>query len=310
MGFGGDASMDSTADKTSMFDVNVPDRTGLPDGVSSDSPIGDGGGDGGGGDSSIMGNCSPVNGPACDIVKQNCPKNHECVIVDAPDAALGVTTACVGTQPTEVKGRGESCCPNDPKGNECLPGLTCVGYDCVGDASSGAQCAPACCPAVDGGLGSDNCGTSKEGYPGQCDLNLEIGDADVDTVCTYASKCIALGVANCGPGYECIVENEAGASECEIIIGPPDAATTGIGPEGQGCTHYSCAQGLGCIGLAMTDGGECLWQCYYGAGGPPPFDAGLIDASTGAVGHGGCQSGYTCEGILGYPSWLGACIPP
>jgi hypothetical protein len=302
-----DAAMDTTTER-SMFDALQPDgRTTLPDGTNTDSHPGDGGiGDGGGVDTGIVGNCSPVNGPACDIVKQNCPSGHECVVVLDKDAALGATTECVTDQATEVRGAGQLCCPNDPKGNECKPGMTCVGYDCVGDASSGAVCAPACCPPEDGGAGSDNCGTNPSGFPGQCDLNLEYDGGDLYATCTYATKCIALDVAPCGKGYECIV-NEAGASNCDLIIGPPDAASIGIGPEGQGCTHYSCAQDLGCIGLEGSDGGECLWQCYYATGGAPPFDAGLLD---GGVGHGGCPSGYTCDGIIGYPAWLGACIPP
>src|SRR5580658_3812961 len=77
-----DAAMDTTTER-SMFDALQPDgRTTLPDGTNTDSHPGDGGiGDGGGVDTGIVGNCSPVNGPACDIVKQNCPSGHECVVV-------------------------------------------------------------------------------------------------------------------------------------------------------------------------------------------------------------------------------------
>jgi len=305
-GFGGDGGMDTTTER-SMFDVTLPDgNMVLPDGNGGDH-VGDGGsGDSSSMDSGIVGNCSPVNGPACDIVKQNCPSGKECVVVLDKDAALGVTTTCLSDEPTEVRAAGQACCPNDPKGNECKPGLTCVGYDCVGDAASGALCAPACCPPEDGGPGSDNCGTSPLGFPGTCDLNLDYGDAALYMTCTYATKCIALGVAPCGKGYECVVD-EAGASNCDIIIGPPDAASIGVGLGGN-CNHYSCEQGLGCILLGGTDaGGVCLWQCDYTAGGPTPFDAGLLDA---APGHGGCPSGDTCEGVTGYPPWLGVCVPP
>jgi len=287
--------------EASMFDVKLPDgNQPHPEGFVPDSPVGDAG-DGGIFDSGLVGHCSPVNGPACDLVKQNCKKGTECVLVGDPDAALGATTACLPTQPSENRPVGSTCCPNAPS-NQCDPGTTCIGNPCVDGGAPTGECAPACCPATaDGGAGSDNCGTSPEGYVGECNINLINGTGGVlYTACTYSSKCIALGVAPCGPGFECIVENEAGSSECFFITG-----VDGGSPPGGSCNTSDCAPGLGCIDLSMSDGGTCLWQCHV-TGQATPFDAGLLN---GTVGHGGCPAGTTCEGIIGYPAWLGACIP-
>jgi hypothetical protein len=291
----------------STFDSHNPDSNQTnPDGVAPDGHA-DGGTDGTTSDVVLVGNCSPVNGPACDIVKQNCPSGKECVIIDAPDAALGVTTACEPTQASEHLPVGHVCCPN-PAANPCDKGLTCIGSDCVADAGGGT-CSPACCAGGDGGVPSNNCGTSPEGYLGQCDLSITEGSGSdvLYTACTYSQKCIPLDVAPCGKGYSCNVENDAGAADC-IPINGPDGGGTGA-PPGSSCVFANyCAPGLICAGSGSS--GTCLWECYVVGGAVTPFDAGLLDASTGAVGHGGCPSGYTCDGLDDAPGWLGVCIPP
>jgi hypothetical protein len=299
----------------STFDNMLPDSViGNPDGKAPDGHVpGDGGSNDGTmiNDTGLVGNCSPVNGPACDIVRQNCPKGKECVLVDDPDAALGVSTACFSTTPTEHLAIGSFCCPPaNENDNPCDPGMVCIGNPCIGDGGSGGgggNCSPGCCAGLDGGMPSNNCGTNPTGYKGQCDLNIINNESQVlYSACTYSAKCITLDVAPCGNGYECVVENEAGASECLFIIGP-DGGSVGV-PAGGNCSMYDCAPNLGCIVLGSTGADTCLWQCYLG--GITPFDAGLLDGSTGALGHGGCPSTYTCEPIEGYPNWLGACIPP
>jgi hypothetical protein len=300
---GSDGATDTTTDHMmSTFDGHAPDNSQpQPDVIGSDSKL-DGGSDAPF-DSGLVGNCSPVNGPACDIVKQNCPSGKECVILESADAALGVTTACEPTQTSEHLPVGHACCPN-PSANPCDKGLTCIGANCVSDAGGGT-CSPACCPGGDGGMPSNNCGTSPEGYLGQCDLSITQGSDELFTACTYSQKCIPLDVAPCGTGYTCSVDNDAGAGDC-IQINGPDGGTTGA-PPGATCMFDNyCAAGLLCAGTSTTS--NCLWECYVG--GTTPFDAGLVDASTGALGHGGCPSGYTCDGVTGFPSWLGVCVPP
>jgi hypothetical protein len=306
---GHDSGPDITTDQTSMFDVMVPDNSQPhPEGSSSDSPITDGG-EGGIVDTGIIGNCSPVNGPACDLVKQNCKKGQECVLVSDPDAATGETTACRATQASENRPVGAACCPNNPT-NQCDPGLTCIGDTCIGDAGSGGgggQCAPACCPATDSGPGSNNCGSSAAGYIGQCNLQIT-GPSDqvLFTACTYESKCIPLGVVPCATGFECNVEGPSGTADCTTIFNP-DGGTTGA-PAGADCPFAnSCDDGLACLTVGMADAATCLWFCHV-PGQATPFDAGVLN---GTPGHGGCPSGYTCEGAATlYPPWLGACVGP
>jgi hypothetical protein len=304
---GPDATADTTTDRMSTtFDNHVPDSNQVhPEGGGGGDGHVDGGTDGSMSDVVLVGNCSPVNGPACDIVKQNCPSGKECVIIDAPDAALGVTTACEPTQASEHLPVGHVCCPN-AAANPCDKGLTCIGSNCAGDAGGGT-CSPACCPGGDGGTPSNNCGTSPEGYIGQCDIGITettgSGTEQLYTACTYSQKCIPLDVAPCGKGYECSIVNDAGAGDCIGIFGP-DGGSVGS-PAGGNCTAGSnaCQDDTVCIELAGGD--TCLWFCYVG--GTTPFDAGLLSSG---VGHGGCPSTYTCEGVTGFPSWLGACIPP
>src|ERR1700722_8034548 len=70
---------DAASDNTTTFDVQQTDGSGQTDMNVSDSPPSDGGSDSGK-DSGLKGNCSPVNGPACDIVLQNCKAGQECVL--------------------------------------------------------------------------------------------------------------------------------------------------------------------------------------------------------------------------------------
>jgi hypothetical protein len=292
-----------------MFDVPTSDSKSHDQTV---NPDGSDGGDGGR-DAGLVGHCSPVNGPACDIVLQNCPPKQECVVVNDPTAesGLGETTQCMPTTGSEHLAAGAICCPSSS--NPCDPGLTCIGTACVGDAGGG-RCAPACCPGDGGTAIQANCGFSSEGYAGSCSLELTGGKSTptneagaLYTTCLYASTC-TIFAKPCGPGNICIVEDSTGTSKCVPIDN--DGGSVGL-PSGGLCGNFAnaCAQGLACISHGLSDGGvsaaACSYMCYL-AGGTPPFDAGII---TSAPGMGGCPSGQTCGGVTGFPSWLGACGP-
>ncbi len=294
---GNGGGTDGGTDTTTMFDVQTDKGGPAVDHF-------DAGHDTGAPDSGLVGHCSAVNGPACDLVLQNCQPGYECVVVNTADAALGATTACVMKQASEHLAAGSPCCPNAPT-NACDPGMTCVGTNCVDAAAPSGRCTPACCPS-EGGPNTSNCGSSPEGYVGHCDLQLTNADGAVlYNVCTYENTCTALHVHPCATGYECLVSDNTGTSNCTIINGPGGSST---GAEAGATCQYAnyCGDGMECITWGSSDAGQCSWLCY--AGGPTPFDAGVL---TSMPGYGGCPKGATCmpaTSIL--PSWLGLCYPP
>jgi hypothetical protein len=305
---GGGSAGDGGAD-ASVDTGDVAQRDSHLDRIGKDSPVDRG--DAGPADSGLVGHCSPVNGPACDIVLQDCPSKEECVVVSDPTAesGLGFTTQCQPNTASEHLAAGATCCPGGA--NPCDPGLVCIGSSCAGDAGGG-RCAPACCPG-DAGAIQANCGFSPEGYAGSCSLTLTGGKPTAKdeagalyTTCLYASTC-TIFAQPCGPGDTCIVEDMAGTSKCVPISN--DGGSVGVSPGGLcGGFANACAQGLACIGLSF-DGAvlpsTCNYMCYL-TGGSPPFDAGII---TSAPGMGGCPSGQACKAVGGFPTWLGACGP-
>jgi hypothetical protein len=307
----GDGGMEaSPGDATTMFDVPTDSGSDAADRTVNHN---DGPSDGGGDvvtttDTGLTGHCSRVNGPACDVVLQNCPTGQECVIVNDSHAesGLGLTTMCQDDQSSEHLPAGSPCCPQSPS-NECKAGLTCQGANCEGDAGGG-RCTPACCPG-DAGPIPANCGSSPEGYIGICDLGITEADGAVifDT-CIYAATCTVF-VSPCGSGYTCIVEEKSGASKCVEIFGI-DGGTTGVPAGGRCAAENACAANLECISFGTPDGSygpsTCTYLCYTGTGSPP-FDAGVL---TGKPGSGGCPPKTTCEGNpASLPSWLGVCAP-
>jgi hypothetical protein len=299
---GPDGTIDTGGDLVHMFDVRLPDGQ-QGDNTGFDVPPKDGGGDGPS-DSTVKGGCSPVN-TGCDIVSQNCPAKHECVVVGDPDAASGVGTACVSTQPSEHLGKGAACCPNGVN-NPCDPGLSCVGNPCVDGGQPSGRCSPACCPASEAGAGSGNCGlSSPEGFPGSCSLTEVYNGHNLYDVCIYEEPCTALGVKPCPTGSGCNVQDMSGTSFCVGIFGP-DGGSVGA-PVGSTCQDSNyCADGLMCITFGDAGSGTCTYLCYTSAA--TPFDAGLLN---GTPGHGGCPGGSSCENNISFlPAWLGLCVPP
>lgn len=247
-------------------------------------------------DAAIDGACEPVKG-ACSLVLQDCPAGQECSVTS------GDVTACGPTEPAQHIAKGFACCPPSGVGAQdpCLPGLVCVGDDCVGDAGGG-RCSPYCCAGDD-----TPCGTSPEGFPGHCDetvVDTASGKPLYD-ICEYAPPCKPLGILACPPGYACLVEDTSGGAKCTQIFNggaPP-------GQEGQPCTYRnSCDDGLMCLDRTFADGGmsqQCLLLCYTGKAGAP-FDAGVLD---GGPGSGGCDQGKACVGVPNlFPPWLGVCL--
>lgn len=256
-------------------------------------------------DSGALAMCSIVTG-ACDIVSQNCSNGSECVAIFAPDG--GIVTQCVADQPNEVLHKGAPCCPSSDGTNPCLPGLECNGGGfCTGNDGGitnglpngwgGSRCTPHCC-MTDGGAEESNCGAAPDGGPqGYCDL-----ETTEYNICSYPSGCVLLRGPECMTGFGCeLAPTGDGGAGCTVLY-LPDGGNGAS--SGESCYYSnSCADGLVCIGSG--DAGTCSWMCHL-AGAAPPFDAGLLRATPG---YGGCPTGQTCEGIIGFPSWLGACIP-
>lgn len=259
--------------------------------------------DAGGGDaaseSSLKGGCEPVEG-SCDLVLQGCPSGSQCVSGPLPDG--GYTAACGPTYGVQHIAAGYPCCrPSSPDADPCLPGLTCVGDPCVGDAGGG-RCSPYCCAGVD-----TPCGVSPEGFTGHCDIGV-VDDAGTPLydVCDYAPICQPLGLLPCPSGYTCLVEGTIGGAKCSPIYngGAPPAG------EGQPCTYdNSCQSGLMCLATSGADGGsvsDCYMLCSTGKG-TPPFDAGALGMMPGT---GTCNPGKQCGTATQiFPAWLGVCVP-
>ena len=256
----------------------------------------------------VKGGCSPVNGPECDIVLQNCaPMNmlaRECVAVARADG--GTSTQCRATNAAQHLPTGHSCCPTSAQ-DPCLPGLSCIGANndtCAADAALTGRCTPACC--------DDNvCGKSDpEGFAGRCDLHIVSNKGtDLYTVCAYNPQCKPFHVQACLQGFTCILDDKFGTSSCVAIYNPDGGP--GIA-EGRPCNSANgCADGLMC--LSTGDGGStCSYLCVTpGATLPPGYDASALQ--DGAPGYGGCPPTERCN--TGFdptqaPAWISVCAPP
>jgi len=270
---------------------------------SSDNPppdVVDGSADGGSGDASPdqgpSGHCSAVQGPACDLVLQDCESGLECTVANS-DA--GLTTACV--TPGSGKGRaGAPCCAD--QGDQCGPGLECIGAACSGADAAVAlagRCTPHCCPGDD-----SRCGESDpEGFPGTCDLQVlasESGGARVPLyhVCSYKPGCKPFRIQACPADETCLLQTDRTTYRCADIHNPPGL------PLSQPCQYANdCADGLYCLGSAGAT--TCRTMCYREGAGAPPFDASAVRNEPG---YGGCPAGSACTGaVTGYPGYLGFC---
>jgi hypothetical protein len=270
-----DAGTDgSVTNETSTGDAK-PDTAIKTDG----DPPTDGGG----------GNCTAVTG-ACDIVLQNCAdlggKKQECVVTTVNSK---LTTQCVPVQTSQQLPIGHGCCPGAD--NPCLPGLTCVGDDCVDGDPVLARCTPACCKDDHAACGKSD----PEGIGGQCDLTLFSGNEEVHRVCSYRERCKPYKIEPCKTNQTCLVEDKAGTSGC---ISSNNVALR------QPCEFANdCADGLICVGGA--DAGVCRMYCLT-PNSNPPFDASAAD---GAPGRGGCPPQEQCTGpkFTNLPDWLQLC---
>jgi hypothetical protein len=273
----------------SRFDGGVADTSPVDAPRDTSSPQVDSG-------PSIEGGCSPVNGPACDIVLQNCSdtasgQKQECV---APLPDGGFSTQCQAITASEHLPLGRPCCP--AADNPCLPGLECIGGDqCVGDAAPTSRCTPHCC---DDGV----CGTSDpEGFAGRCILSIVDGTSrELYKVCAYNQQCkpLHLGGQSCPAHFVCLVDDKFGTASCATLFNPDGGNGN---PENAPCQAANeCADGLMCFGqtcrlLCLTPGAM--------------FDAGVID---GGPGYGGCPAAETCKVPLDstrFPPWLSLCGP-
>ena len=234
------------------------------------------------------GNCTKVKGP-CDLVLQDCQPGQECVVTRPAGGSF--TTTCRAVGASQQLPIGRACCPGAT--NPCLPGLTCVGDDCVDGSAPTARCAPACCPGDD-----TSCGKSDpEGIAGACDITLFSNSEELHNTCTYKERCKPLRLEPCKPGQACIVEDKVGTSSCVSSNGLPEGAPCGF--------LNDCADGMMCFGPA--DGGaKCRLLCLT-PNAATPFDAGALE---GGPGRGGCPAGETCNIGLSpqqFPAWLSIC---
>jgi hypothetical protein len=234
--------------------------------------------EGGGG-----GNCSPANA-ACDIVLQNCPAQQECVVDNTSK------TVCRPVESSQQLPKGRACCPSTSS-NPCLPGLTCVGNDCVDGGAPTGRCSPACCKGDD-----QSCGKSDpEGISGACSLSLVDGKGNtLYDVCTYSQTCKPFKQQPCGADQICITEDKVGTSSCYDSNGKTNRQPCSFANE--------CADGFICLGGA--DAGSCHYVCLL-PGATHPFDASV---EQGGPGLGGCPVGEKCElRIQNTPDWFAAC---
>jgi hypothetical protein len=230
------------------------------------------------------GHCSAVTG-GCDIVLQDCPPQQECVVDNS-----GVTI-CQPVQGTQQLPRGRACCPSTTA-NPCLPGLSCVGSDCVDGSAPTARCSPACCKGDD-----QSCGSSDpEGISGSCDLTLvdPTSQKELYQVCTYRKKCEPYQIEPCKTGETCLVEDMAGTASCVTSAGKGNRQPCSFGNE--------CADGLLCVGAA--DASVCHYACLL-PGSASPFDASV---QNGGPGFGGCPANEKCNiQIQDLPAWYAVC---
>jgi hypothetical protein len=254
------------------------------------------------------GHCSAVQGPACDLVLQNCPAMNghaqECVV--AQGAGGGLTTACDLVAASQHLSKGHGCCPG-ASGNQCGAGLECIGdmnAACDGGVLPG-RCSPHCC----GGDAGDDflCGASDpEGIAGHCDLEISYGSTPAFTSCSYDDVCKPFHVKPCSANSTCIIKDTSGTAGCYPIYSPDGGAAA---QEGQPCAAAnSCADGLICLGSGAV--GTCMMLCLNG-NKPAPYDAGSPD---GGPFYGGCSSGKHCtvnvvgpDGGAALPPWISIC---
>ncbi len=240
------------------------------------------------------GNCTPVKG-ACDLVRQDCPRDEkgqeqECIVTGS---GTSYATACTPVQPSQQLSTGRACCSNAPS-NPCLPGLTCVGRPCEDGGPPTGRCSPACCEGDD-----QKCKRSEpEGIAGKCDLVL-VGsnDTELHRVCSYRERCAPFGEEPCRPGQMCLVEDQVGTASC---LSSFDKAL------GRPCTFANeCADGLYCLRLQGADAGVCRMMCLT-PGATHPFDASV---DNGGPYRGGCPAGAICNvgPFQDLPSWLSFC---
>jgi hypothetical protein len=234
-------------------------------------------------------NCEHVKG-ACDIVLQDCPAQQECVVNNSNK------TECRAVQVSQQLGIGRGCCPNGSS-NSCLPGLSCIGNDCVDGSAPTARCSPACCPGDD-----QKCGKSDpEGISGACDLKLVgQGDVELHNVCTYRPRCKPFKEEPCKTGETCLVEDKVGTSSCVTVFSAPGKTNR------QACTvSNDCADGLQCYFQGDAGVGSCRYVCLF-PGSSHPFDAGVQE---GGAGQGGCPAGEKCGTIQfsNRPTWYSLC---
>ena len=241
-------------------------------------------------DAGKVGNCSPAKG-ACDIVLQNCPAQQECVV----NASNG--TECRKVEGSKQLPVGRGCCPNNPGGNPCLPGLTCVGNPCTdgGPATTG-RCSPACCKGDDQACGKSD----PEGISGACDITLFAGNTTTELydVCTYRQRCKPFKVEPCTAGQVCLVEDKVGSASCVDSFGKTNRQPCSFGND--------CADGFICFGGgADGGGGTCHTVCLL-PGSTHPFDASVEE---GGAGKGGCPVGEKCDisNFKDRPSWFAVC---
>ena len=254
------------------------------------------------GDGGLTGHCSAVQGPACDLVLQDCPNAggnpQECTVVQAADG--GLTTGCTALGASQHLTKGHGCCPSAAS-NQCSAGLECIGdpnASCDGGTQPG-RCTPHCC----GGDAGDDflCGSSDpEGIAGHCDLIISIGSTEAFTACSYDAVCKPFGIKGCPAGNTCIIKDTSGTAGCYPIYTPDGGSGA---TEGQPCpAANSCIDGLVCLGSGAV--GTCTMMCLA-PNSTPPFDAGALD---GGPFHGGCSAGKSCKGqVNDFPAWVQVC---
>ncbi len=278
----GGASVFAVACSTTVG-VNPDQDGGADTSVSNEAGPGDAGKD----SAKTIPECktNPIMGE-CDLVSQNCPKGNECVAL-LPDGGSGTSCQPPGTG---ALAEGEPCTTGGD--NPCIKGLQC----------QEGRCSHPCCGKPGAGGDSTVCGTTKEGYPGVCDLNIVDGKGNtLYSVCEYAKPCQPFGVQPCGTGQTCLVKDGVGSSACSDIFNPPGKA------EGAVCTAANdCKDGMMCIGNGSTN--NCTFVCWNKLSKTPtPFDGGALG---GGPGTGGCPQGKACKGVNwggSLPDWLGEC---
>jgi hypothetical protein len=281
-----DAAIAMAACHSTLPEADPPDATIETPDAGTDAPVEDGG--------KQAGHCTPARGP-CDLVLQDCPDDNngnkqECVV------PAKVTTVCVPVQASQQLPAGRACCPNNPTGNPCLPGLTCVGPPCVDGGPVTARCSPVCCKGDDQACGKSD----PEGFSGACDVTLvdEVTRTPLYNVCTYRQRCKPFNQEPCQGGQTCILEDQLGTATCRDINPPlPGKANR------ESCSYANeCADGLMCMGSGAS--GLCRTACLL-PNTVSPFDASIEEAGQG---QGGCPPDESCViSFVNRPAWYGIC---